>query len=526
MAEFSDAPLEVPQEHTIHGFFPGRYVTEYLEEYLDAHIFGEKTLRDRVLLRHRVISVEKNAGKWEVVCESSEQIFRAKKLIIASGLTSKPNMPMLPNRTSFSGAILHQKDFGQSSLLTDPQVMNVVVLGGGKSAADMVYACAKAGKSVSWVVRKCGCGAAGHARAAGPGPYKNSVSSFSTRFSSSFSPSIFAPWSTWSWLLHRTRAGMKLVDWIWANADKQNRLSAGYSTRQGSGIGFKELEPDTPYVPLLLLIALVYQSSTNFGKLRFFWQNEGSGIDQRPDFWEVVAEKVDVFRSDIAELSEKSVKLRNGSSVAADAIICATGWDSSLTYLSPSESARLGLPVPFENVEPEDSASWKTLETAAQIEVLKRFPRLAQPPNHFHRKVETTPYRLYKAMAPLNDRTIVILGHIQVGNNFMAAECQALWTAAYFDGRLRVPSKTEMAHEIALVNAWCRLRYLDKGQLGIYYYFDLVPYVDMLLDHIRVGSHLRSWPQNKFWPVTAKDLRNLYHEYLQAQGGSGSSQQS
>ena len=251
---------------------------------------------------------------------------------------------------------------------------------------------------------------------------------------------------------------------------------------------------------------------------RLFWQNDGSGVNQRPDFWEVVAEKVNVYRSDLTELSETTIKLRDGSVLSADVLVCATGWDSSLTFLSRQESARLGLPVLREQEEPKDAAKWLRLESAARDEILLRFPSLADPPVHFARHITTTPYRLYKGIAPLNDRTIVILGHIQVGNNFMAAECQALWATAYFDERLSLPSNIAMANEVALSNAWCKLRYLDKGQLGTWYYFDLVPYVDMLLADIKLRSYRRSWALNLFSPVTAKDLRRLHQEYVEGKG--------
>ena len=249
MAEFSDTPLELPPEdQTLHGFFPARYITKYLEEYLDTHIYYGKTLRDRVLLGHEVISTVKDAGKWNVLCRASEEIFVARRLVVASGLTSKPHQPLLPNRATFSGDVLHHRDFGRSSLLKNPLVITVAVLGGGKSAADVVYACAKAGKSVSWILQENGCGPAAHGRATGRGPYPNSISMFNTRMFSSLSPSIFASHSGWSWLLHGTHLGRKFVDWIWTSADRQNRSYAGYQTRQGSGIGFEKLEPDTPYV--------------------------------------------------------------------------------------------------------------------------------------------------------------------------------------------------------------------------------------------------------------------------------------
>ena len=42
------------------------------------------------------------------------------------------------------------------------------------------------------------------------------------------------------------------------------------------------------------------------------WQNDGSGIDQRVDFWELVAEKVNIYRSGITKLSETTIELRDG----------------------------------------------------------------------------------------------------------------------------------------------------------------------------------------------------------------------
>lgn len=193
MAEFSDDPLEPPPgDQTYRGFFPARYITNYLEGYLDSHMYCGKTLRDRILLGHKVTSAVKDAGKWTILCGASEDIFVARRLVVASGLTSKPHQPLLPNRAAFSGEILHHKEFGRSSLLNNPRVSTVAVLGGGKSAADVVYACAKAGKSVSWILRENGCGPASHIRPAGRGLYQNSISMFNTRISSSFSPSIFA----------------------------------------------------------------------------------------------------------------------------------------------------------------------------------------------------------------------------------------------------------------------------------------------------------------------------------------------
>lgn len=250
MAEFSDVPLQLPiREETYHGFFPAGNISKYLEEYIDSHIYHGKSLRDRILLRHRVTSLEHlKTGEWSVSCDSSRDRFIASKLAVASGFTSTPNEPSLPNRSAFSGQIIHQKSFGASSFLNCSQTADVAVVGAGKSAADIVYASAKAGKHVSWIIRESGGGPAAQMPATGRGPYKNPIALFGTRMASSFSPSIFASDSILTRILHRTRIGRLIVDWVWANADKRSRASAGYKTRKAARQGFENLEPMTSLV--------------------------------------------------------------------------------------------------------------------------------------------------------------------------------------------------------------------------------------------------------------------------------------
>ncbi|KAL2353264.1 putative dimethylaniline monooxygenase [Cryomyces antarcticus] len=480
MAEFSDSPLVLPRDQkTYHGFFPASYISDYLEKYLDSHHFNGQSLRDRVLFSKNVDCVTKVSDTWIITCEHTPMPFKARSLIVASGMTSEPHHPILPDKTQFKGEMLHQKRFGQSAFHDDQSVKNVTVLGGGKSAADIAYSYGKSGKSVSWIIREDGCGPSGHVRAEAKGPYESSVAMFNTRMASSFSPSIFTQRSCWSRFLHGTRLGRKMIGWIWEISDAQNRAHAGYKTRQGAGKGFELLEPDTSV----------------------FWQNDGSGIQQRPEFWDVIANKVNVYRSEITSLSDRNIVLQDGSTIPTD-------------FFSLHESARLGLPVSVEHEDTETSQNWKQLEQLTRSSVLKRFPRLANPPSHFQHPASSTPYRLYKAIAPLDDPSVVILGHIQVGNNFAAAEVQALWATAFLDGRVALPGRREMEQEIAETYAWCRLRYLDKGQSGTFYYFDLVPYIDMLLADLGLNTHKRSWVGSILSPIQARDLQGLLEESM------------
>ena len=118
-------------------------------------------MRDRILFGSRVEKVEKKTdGMWTISTQDSHtgrREFRSSRIVIATGLTSLPNIPtFLLRQKTFGGPICHHKDFGEvsKSLFNTPGCKNVVVLGGGKSATDMVYESVKKGKSVSWIIRK------------------------------------------------------------------------------------------------------------------------------------------------------------------------------------------------------------------------------------------------------------------------------------------------------------------------------------------------------------------------------------
>ena len=140
-------------------------------------MYNGQSLRDRIYFGIRVRGIEKLDKSWTVSArrsEKEEETLRSAKLVIATGHTTIPHMPILLGQSLFRGPVLHQKDFGKatSTILASDSYQNVTILGGGKSAADMVYDSVKAGKKVSWVIRETGEGPAAFAGAAGKGPYR------------------------------------------------------------------------------------------------------------------------------------------------------------------------------------------------------------------------------------------------------------------------------------------------------------------------------------------------------------------
>ena len=249
MAEFSDKPLpDPPEDEDYYGFFPAKYVTKYLEDYVDDHVYANRSLRDRIRFNCEINAVTKEGAKWKVSCDEkgSLRVFTAPKLMVATGLSSKPKMPVFPNQDAFKGLILHHKDFGQSSFLAPSDVKHVCVIGGSKSAADVAYASVKAGKMVSWIVRKNGSGPSALVPAKGSGPYRNANETIYTRMSSLLNPSPLVPQMWATRFLHQSRIGRRLVDWLWAKVDAKSRRVADYGRPDGRVNGFEKLEPDTP----------------------------------------------------------------------------------------------------------------------------------------------------------------------------------------------------------------------------------------------------------------------------------------
>lgn len=195
-AEFSDQAMVRPPDEDLHfEFFKAKHTTKYLESYVDQHSYSGQTLRDRIKLSIEVNSVLKNDSYWTVSATERAgglaHTFRASKLIIASGLTSIPNMPTIPGNEEFQGQLLHHDAFGSSNVLHSPEVQDIVVLGAGKSSADMVYEAAKAKKAVSWIMKATDTTGPGFfLPPAGKGPYKNAFEIGMTRIAGTFTPSF------------------------------------------------------------------------------------------------------------------------------------------------------------------------------------------------------------------------------------------------------------------------------------------------------------------------------------------------
>lgn len=97
--EYSDMPMpQPPEDDMFNGAFKAKYTSHYLESYIDRHVYAGRTIRQRIKFKFDVQHITKNNNNWTISGRdpSGNAVLQSSKLIIASGLTSVPNMPTLP----------------------------------------------------------------------------------------------------------------------------------------------------------------------------------------------------------------------------------------------------------------------------------------------------------------------------------------------------------------------------------------------------------------------------------------------
>jgi cation diffusion facilitator CzcD-associated flavoprotein CzcO len=155
MLEYSDFPMDFETFGVAPGsHVPGSVLHRYLTAY--AEYFGVFS-RIRFGATVKTTELQEN-GSWLIHYELKNGQEKAKevtllgnKLVLATGTTSEPIMPLIKGSEIFRGHIFNFKDVPNRTDISTAK--NIVVLGGSKSAADAVYMNACKGRHVDWVIR-------------------------------------------------------------------------------------------------------------------------------------------------------------------------------------------------------------------------------------------------------------------------------------------------------------------------------------------------------------------------------------
>jgi cation diffusion facilitator CzcD-associated flavoprotein CzcO len=491
--EYPDFPMS-EEVYGVKPFqhIPGAVLHRYLTDY--AKHFG---VFDRIQFKTpvEVVKPRPSGDGWILTLQApaGTRTVETNKLILATGLTSTPNMPQYLGANDFDAPFFHAKDFCKRAPSLE-KVQRAVVVGGAKSAFDVAYAMVESGAEVDLIVRPDGHGPVWIAPM------------LVTPFKKRLDHLLHLRWMTWMspcpWggedgfprirkFLHSTALGRWIVDSFWKVLGNDVLTLNAYDNHPE----VKKLKP--------------WHSA--------FWIGSGLSIlNYDSPLFDMVREgKIRVHVENIDHLERKTVVLRDGTKLPADVLICSTGWkkESAVKFQGLDEHA-FGLPY--------NQAEKEALNKEADTEVLQMFPRLKDQPRLACEPKTGDPLRLYRFMVPptmINQRNIAFAGMVSTVSTSICASVQGLWIALFLHGQIdRLPqSAEEVKQEVMLHTQWGKWRYpCGYGASLPDFVFEALPYMDLLLKDMQLQNHRKSsWLAEMFSPYSPGDFAGLPEEWKQ-----------
>ncbi|KAL3442342.1 hypothetical protein BJX65DRAFT_312922 [Aspergillus insuetus] len=513
--ELSDFPMDASRygvEGTRH--IPGHVVHAYLCDVADH--FG---ITSRLVLGTKVIATDLlddgswRVSLWNIRVDEEDAIveeIRAAKLVIATGLTSKPHIPKIPGSETFGGLILHSKQLKeQAQQLAENNT--VVVVGGNKSAWDVCYTAARAGSQVHMVIRPSGGGPSYlWPRRFSLGPFEVSLAKLSTmRLFTMFDPAVaVASRGPFSWagkFLHRTSLGQRICHWFWIYLDRAVRKINGYHTHSE----LQKLEPwTTP-----------------------FWMGNSLSIHNYETSWfDLVREgKIHVHTTDLESLSSKKVHLADGVTIDTDALVLCTGWTTDLPVnidvdRIDTKEEKASTEIVYANV-PYLPHLAKRTSNAPGIQ------GSTDPAGDAKVSDPTFPL-LFRDMVPCEERYLLSKNLAFIGMSVsihaaLVAQAQALWITAFFSdniSHLRADlNNADIRSRAILDRVYGQLRRpRETGGLAGRHadlVFDSLPFVDGLLEDMGIQCMRKgNWWRELTEPYRLEDYRGLVREWMALRG--------
>ncbi|KIW12023.1 hypothetical protein PV08_09297 [Exophiala spinifera] len=508
--EYSDYSMD---EHPAYERIPAKRVSWYLDAYsrkfnLRRYMqFGVKVIKARRL----------SAGGWAILTSTGQNL-QCDKLIVATGLQTKPKVPSIPQRT-YTGHSIHSKDIGSNCerLIADSTVKEVVIVGGCKSAMDACAIFRAAGKKVSWVVRPSPFGV--RFGLFDPNQKPNIIAVANVRLFSTFAPSVFDRSGLCYKFLHsgHHRVGTRIMNRFWKSLTSAVHTQAAYQSQNS-----RRLQPEISDA----FWESAYTSIIYKGNPFLKWLQDDD------------LDRLQVYRATPLRLEGRDMVMNEDGhevTIKADAVVWCTGWQSSLDFFDPEESARLGIPIALEDCE--DFAPDEVLEELdsrldREQEILSMFPQLQSRPTR-PREPRYTQFRMYRqVLSPeliaQQDRSIAFVGFVATPQTSVAFELVSLWAVAWMEDLLAkkaTPDLHSMQENVSLLNAWTRTRYGFREWRGPEFVYEAQGYFDELsrdlgLAKWRKRKGAKWWEQPgcmaKEWlvPYRPRDYRGMIEEFL------------
>ncbi|KAI0392822.1 FAD/NAD(P)-binding domain-containing protein [Xylariaceae sp. FL0594] len=547
--EYPDFPMTSDRFDVQTGkHISGRAIHEYLKAYADHFDIGHL-----IHLNTKVVVAEHQdteAGGWILTLapaggsdenkseDGSSKKVLAKRLILATGLTSEPFLPHFDGQEEFGGKVFHGKHFLQNSD-TLKTAKAVTVFGATKFGWDAVYAYATAGVKVNWVIRSSGHGPCWIA------------------------PTHVTPLKKWIEKLANLRPLTWFSPCIWGDAD-------GYSTIRnfyhGTALGRLIVDSFWKVLGGDVMALNKYDAHPDTAKLKpwtsaMFTGASFSLLNYDEDIFELVrGPLVDVHVGEIDHLSKGKVHLADGTSFDSDVLLANTGWKHVPPVKLLPEGIERELGIPHKWTEStsntsseavEDLANRHDLMSRADEEILRRFPRLRRQPVWNKNYVPMTeqkgisardedevtpykpltPYMLHHFIVPASERFLrlrdtAFAGVMSNFSNSVMAHVGGLWISAFFSGDLdndpaavlkdeKGEELRRLQYETVLFNRWGKWRYpTDWGNKNPNFIFDSVPYLDLLMRDLGLNQYRKGgWLGELTDAYSTQDYKGINEEW-------------
>ena len=232
-----------------------------------------------------------------------------------------------------------------------------------------------------------------------------------------------------------------------------------------------------------------------------------------------------VHRASPTRLLKGGLQLDSGEVLKADAVVYATGWQSSIDFFNDEEAAQLGIPIPRSQQDVSQEKLWANLEDMADTQVTEALPQLSKSPRPDF-ETGKTHFRLYRqVLSPKllaeQDRSITFVGMLSSSQTSFASELSALWAVAWMEDIFpnSLPTKAQMEKDVAKVNAWMARRHGPRGRRNPEIILEIQTFFDVLMEDL--GLRVKRKQKSLFGPLAewlipyqASDYNGVVEEFL------------
>ncbi|KZS89482.1 FAD/NAD(P)-binding domain-containing protein [Sistotremastrum niveocremeum HHB9708] len=472
----------------------GSQLTDYMESFAGQYLKGHIRFRTEVINVRRPNAletiIESEVGEGWIMTvrnlkDGSTEELKFDKIVLCTGGCSEPNIPTeLQPPSSLQIPVIHSSKFWVNVENIVPSLQStdggssptVVLVGGGKSTQDIAAFLCKKGIRTKVVFET--------ADSFISAPDWLPAFLRRSRLMSIMSPTIDLR-SRLERFLHKTRIGSMIVQSYWESL-------------QSNSFNLLKIPRDSPLRRTHSVFWSIRVNDESYATDSFFTLCTEGKIEL------IAPTRVIGYGHD-----GRSVLLKSGETIPADAVILGTGYGSSWERLFDKQTAD---DIGLNRTIPDSFEKW-------DYETLKN-PPAARPKN------EQWALSIYRGLVPAKSilrHDLAINGAVFSSNNGYTFEAAAHWISSYFlrDPFLKLPSSVEAAMaETARVAAFVQQRYpnmllwtSDSYSANIVF-FGWPQYVDQLLEDmslpsVRSGGNWLTWA---FSTVSVEELKTLKNE--------------